>query len=312
MVARLFLSTVLLIMLCSAIAAAQAAPQASSAVVPDVVIQPGDQLNIEVFGDRSLTQIVRVSTEGKIDYPLIGSLAVAGMSPPAATQKITEALRKYLTHPLVTLSVVAAGSMSISVIGNVKTQGEYQIRSGGRLSDAIAAAGGFGPTDGDLPMVRITSPGGSIKEVSLQELFHGGDASLNVPLTDKSVVNVLAPNVLTVEVVGAVDRPGNVQLDEGQRLSMAIARAGTSPDAISDLNHVVITRIDPSGKTTKQEVNLYNTLLHGDMRSDPVLQKGDLIYVPQGTRSVAQGGVTPFSLIQNLAGSVTPYIPNYP
>lgn len=302
MIARLSLTAALLVSLCSVSAAAQTVP---ASVVPDAVIQPGDELSIAVFGDPSMTQTIKVSADGKIDYPMIGPQAVAGMSPVAAKQKITKALESYIKYPQVTLSVSAPGSMTVSVIGDVKTQGKFEIRAGGRLSDAIAAAGGFGPTNGALPIARITNPEGSTIEVSLEKLLRDGDDSLNVPLNDRSVVNVVGPNLFTVGVAGAVDRPGNVQLEEGQRLSMAIARAGTSPDSIADLNHVVITHTDPNGMTTKQVVNLYNTLLHGDMRSNPVLRKGDVVYVPQGTRAVAQGGVTPLSLLQNLLGGVS-------
>jgi polysaccharide export outer membrane protein len=310
--ARLSLATLLMVVVCSTGALAQSAPAPSSAVVPDTVIRPGDQVAIKVFGEQSLSQTLTVAADGKIDYPLIGPIALAGLTPPVAQKKLSEALQRYVRNPLVTLSIVAPGSMSVSVVGNVKSPGVYQIRSGGRLSDALAAAGGFGPTNGDLPDARITFPDGSTTEVSLQKLLHDGDSSLNVALTDKSVVNIAAPNLFTVQVVGAVDRPGNVQLEEGQRLSMAIARAGTSPNAVSDLNHVVITRTEPDGKTVKLQVNMYNALLHGDMSADPVLQKGDLVYVPQGTRPVSMGGVTPLSLIQNLTGNVVQGKLNYP
>jgi protein involved in polysaccharide export with SLBB domain len=119
-------------------------------------------------------------------------------------------------------------------------------------------------------------------------------------LQNDSVIYVVSPNPITVNVVGAIDRPGSVQIAEGDRLSMAIARAGTSSNAASDLNHVVITRTDGAGATTKQVVNMYNALKGGDLRSDPILANRDVIYVPMGKRPGSGGGFDPMALIMRL------------
>jgi hypothetical protein len=69
----------------------------------------------------------------------------------------------------------------------------------------------------------------------------------------------------------------------------------------SDLNHVVITHTDANGKTTKQEVNMYNALKDGDKRFDPVLDKNDVVYVPMGRRP-NNISTDPLSLIGRLIG----------
>jgi polysaccharide export outer membrane protein len=272
------------------------------ALVPDSVIHPGDQLSVQVYGDQSLTQTTTVAADGTIDYPLIGRVHVADKSPSAASAAITQALRAYVKDPRVSVSISQVGMMNVLVLGAVKVPGRYQIRSAGHLTDAIAAAGGLGVTNGDFPPARITLPDGSIKTVSLQKLLHDGEAGLNIELGNNSIVYVAGPNTFTVEVVGAVDRPGNVELNEGDRLSMAIARAGTSPNMLSDLSHVVVTRIDKNGKATAHEIDMYKALKDADLRYDPVLIKGDVVYIPQGRRPVALGGFSPLALIQHLLG----------
>jgi polysaccharide biosynthesis/export protein len=279
--------------------AAPPKPAGPGTIMPGGVIEPGDQLSIQVYGDQSLTQNVMVGSDGTIEYPLIGKVALAGKTAEAAAAAITQKLLQYVKHPRVTVAITQAGEEGVLVLGNVKAPGKYAIRSGGHLSDAIAAAGGLGPTNGDLPAVRVTKSDGTASEISLQKLLHDGDSSLNVALDNNSVVYVVAPNAITVEVVGAVDRPGAVQIDEGDRLSMAIARAGTSPNMYSDLNHVIITRTDASGKASKQEINMYNALKGGDKRYDPVLGKGDVVYVPQGYR---QTQFNPMVLLGRLIG----------
>lgn len=283
-------------------APAPAAPVAGQAIVPDSVIRPGDQVSVQVYGDQSLTQTVTVAADGTIDYPLIGRVPIAGKSPAAASASIAQALHAYVKDPHVNVSIAQAGQMNVLVLGTVKSPGHYQIRSAGHLSDAIAAAGGLGITNGDFPPARITMSDGSIKQVSLQKLFHDGDSLLNIELGNNAIVYVDGPSSFTVEVVGAVDRPGNIELNEGDRLSMAIARAGTSPNILSDLSHVVVTRTDKSGKATAHEIDMYKALKEADLRYDPVLLKGDMVYIPQGRRPVALGGFSPLSLIQHLMG----------
>jgi len=101
-------------------------------------------------------------------------------------------------------------------------------------------------------------------------------------------------------VLGAVDHPGDVALHEGDRLTMAIARAGDSPNAQSDLNHVQVRRILPDGAVQSTTVNLYDVLKSGDLSKDMVMQKGDLVMVPQGAGR--QDRVSPATGILYLVG----------
>ncbi|HEY8297855.1 MAG TPA: hypothetical protein VIG32_07530, partial [Candidatus Baltobacteraceae bacterium] len=86
------------------------------------------------------------------------------------------------------------------------------------------------------------------------------------------------------------DRPGYIALSEGDRLSVAIAKAGNSAAAASDLSHVFVTRADPDGRAASHEVDMYEALQRGDLRYDPVLKKGDIVYVPEAKRGVQNPG----------------------
>jgi polysaccharide export outer membrane protein len=84
-----------------------------------------------------------------------------------------------------------------------------------------------------------------------------------------------------VQVLGAVDHPGDVTVHEGDRLSMAIARAGNGTNSNSDLNHITLRRVQAGGVTKTMNINLYDVLKSGDVSRDPVMEKNDLVYVPQ-------------------------------
>jgi polysaccharide export outer membrane protein len=256
------------------------------------LIHPGDQLAVAVFGDQSLTQNTMVLPDGTIDYPLVGRVPVAGKTPEQASAVLANRLREYVRHPIVTIAIAQLGQPDVLVLGDVKTPGKYQLRSDAKLTDAIAAAGGLANVNGAYPDARVVDATGAVQHVSLQNLLQRGETSLDVPLAEGSVVYVPGPIQFTVDVAGAVDRPGDIQVSEGDRLSVAIAKAGDSQNAQSDLNHIRLIRTDADGKQTTTEINLYQALKNGDSASDVALAKGDVIYVPQATKhSDVFGGI---------------------
>jgi polysaccharide export outer membrane protein len=260
-------------------ASAIAAPQPSA-----TKIHPGDSLSVQVFGDSTLTQNVTVLSDGTVEYPLIGRVAVAGRTPDDAAGVLAARLRKYVRDPMVSVSILQLAQPNVLVLGDVKLPGKYQLRSEAKLTDAIAAAGGLVNVNGAFPDARVADARGNVTSVSLQNLLQHGDTALDVPLSEGSVVYVPGRVQFTVEVTGAVDHPGDVQLSEGDHLSVAIAKAGNSQNAQADLNHIRVIRVGPDGTETTTEYNLYDALQKGDPRADVALQKGDVVYVPQSGR----------------------------
>ena len=248
---------------------------------PGYLIHSNDQLNVVVYGDQSLTQTVTVLPNGDITMPLVGPVHVGGQTPQEAARTIAQALTKYVKHPVVTVSVAQEGQLNVLVLGNVKTPGKYPLPPNSRVTDAIAAAGGIGPVDGPYPDARVGGATGTPSTVSLQKLLHDGDTSQNVPLQDSSIVYIPSPVQINVEVLGSVDHPGEISLNEGDRLSMAIAKAGNSQSANADLNNIHVTRTMPSGQVQNISIDLYKELEQGDLSKDLVMQKGDVVYVPQ-------------------------------
>jgi polysaccharide biosynthesis/export protein len=247
-------------------------------------IHPGDQLSVQVFGDQTLTQNVIVLDDGTVEYPLIGRVLVAGKTPDQAAAVFSARLRQYVRNPTVNVLITQLGQPDVLVLGDVKLPGKYALRSDAKLTDAIAAAGGLVNTNGAFPNARVADADGAVHTVSLQNLLQRGDTALDVPLGEGSVVYVPGRIPLIVEVAGAVDHPGDVQVSEGDHLSVAIAKAGNSQNAQADLNHIRVVRTGPDGKQTTTEVNLYDALNKGDQSADIALEKGDVIYVPQAVK----------------------------
>lgn len=259
---------------------------------PGTVIHPGDQLSVQVYGDQSLTQNVTVLNDGTIAYPLIGQVPVAGKTPEQAAAVLHDRLLKYVRHPVVTIAISQLAQPNVMVLGDVKNPGKYQLRSDARLSDAIAAAGGLSDQNGNYPTARISDPNGRVTQANLQKLLRGGDTSADVRLGEGDVVYVPGPIQFYVNVTGAVDHPGPIQVNQGDGLAVAIAKAGNSANAQADLNHVRLIRTGPDGKQTSEEINLYQALQSNDQAANVALQKGDTIYVPQAKKNHSSSFIT--------------------
>ena len=287
--------------------AASPAPAAPAPVVPDTgsgsvspVIHPGDTLAISVYDEPTLPATVIVQADGTIQYPLAGRVLVAGMTPAEARDVITRALRKYFKHPNVTLSILQTGLINVLVYGNVKNTGGYKLRTGARFGDALAASGGIANLNGEYPIARVSELDGTLATVNIDKLLRESDATQNIPLEDNSIIYVTGGDTIRVQVLGAVSRPGNVEVTVGDRLSIALARAGAEAAAHSDLSHVFLTRADPAtGKTQSYDIDVHRALEKSDQRYDPVLQKGDKILVAEA-RSLSAGAAGILGLLGRL------------
>jgi polysaccharide export outer membrane protein len=244
-------------------------------------LHSGDQINVVVYGDTSLTGPQTVLPDGSIGMPLVGKIHVSGQTTEQAAQTITYVLQKYVRHPVVTVSVTQQGPLNVLVLGNVKNPGKYALQpAGSMLTDAVAAAGGIGPVDGPYPDARIAaSNGGSAESVSLEKLLHDGDLSKNIPLQDGEVVYIPSPATFNVYVGGAVDHPGEIPLNEGDNLAIAIIKAGNGPSTNGDYNNVKVVRKTDSGQEQTYTFDMYK-LIQDNKLGEFRMQKGDIVYVP--------------------------------
>jgi protein involved in polysaccharide export with SLBB domain len=273
-------------LLCIALALALTgvAPGATLPVNP--VIHAGDRLHVQVGDEDAVSQTVVVADDGTIGLPLAGEIHVAGATPDAAEAAIASALGRYIRDPHVTVSVIGEGHVTVMVLGDVVNSGSYALRPGARLSDAITAAGGMDPSiDGVYPVARIALADGTTYHISLDKLFREGDPTRDVALPDRAAVYVPGPTTFDITVLGAVDRPGTLAINDGDRLSLAIAKAGDTQASKADLTRVVVTRTEADGTTASHPVDLYQSLERGDTRFDPRLRKGDIVFVPLARQS---------------------------
>jgi len=283
--------TTALVICAALLASGPLAAHAATTTPPQYIIHPNDQLNVQVFGDPTMSQTVTVLPSGDINYPLVGTIHVAGQTPTQASATVSKALKKYVRDPHVVVLVQAQGKADVLVLGGVQHPGKVELTSSGTFTDAVAAAGGLAAGAQLYSDATVTDYAGGTQKVSLEKIYTEGDLSSNVGVPDGSTIFIPAPATIDVEVSGAVDHPGEIELNQGDRLSMAIAKAGDSPTSDGDLNNIHVTRLANGGQSQSFNVDLYQELQQGNVSKDIILQKGDVVYVPKNKHGlVSQNG----------------------
>ena len=110
-----------------------------------------DTLSVRVFQEPELSfETLQVDASGTINFPFVGAVPVAGLTPgKAATEIQTRLADGYLNDPIVSVFVKEFNSRQVFVLGEVKNPGPYPFSDGMTIVEAIALAGGA--TDDGLP-----------------------------------------------------------------------------------------------------------------------------------------------------------------
>lgn len=106
-------------------------------------LNSGDAIRIYVYGEPELTfDNLLVGQNGRVSYPFLGELKVAGRTAAALQAELTNGLRPdYLIDPRVSVSIVRYRSFFVN--GEVKKPGGVDFQPGLTLRKAISLAGGF-------------------------------------------------------------------------------------------------------------------------------------------------------------------------
>jgi polysaccharide export outer membrane protein len=109
------------------------------------IIGPYDIMSIDVFGNEDLKlEEIQVDAGGRIAFPLIGAVDVAGKTPTEAARAIETLLRgRFLRNPQVTVSMKEIASQVVAISGEIKKPGIYPIVGDMTLLKAIARAEGW-------------------------------------------------------------------------------------------------------------------------------------------------------------------------
>lgn len=140
------------------LAAAASSPAGAQAAADAYRINPGDEIEVLVWGDERLQRVVRVLPDGTFAFPLVGQVAAAGKLPGDLEKVISVGLKAQYRGevPSVTVSVKSPSGFQFSVIGKVKSPGAFTPGRYVNALEALSIAGGpseFAQT-GNIRIIR--------------------------------------------------------------------------------------------------------------------------------------------------------------
>ena len=170
-------------------------PAPVRAAPPDTAytVKPGDLLAISVWKEPDLQGPVLVRPDGAFSFPLAGQMDARGKTVQELQQMVTEKLRKFISDPVVTVSVQEIKGNKVYVIGQVNKPGDFVVNPRVDVMQALSMAGGTTPFAalGDIMILRRTD-GGQQQALPFRytEVVRGRNLDQNITLQAGDVVVV--------------------------------------------------------------------------------------------------------------------------
>lgn len=291
------------------------------------ILGPGDSLSLRFLAATELSGPFNLLNDGTASLPLLGNVRLTGLTISQASQWLETLYKRQLLRPELQLSVVTPRPMRIALVGQVSHPGLYTLSPAGNESrgdvavtnqglptvvDALAKAGGI-TAEADLRNVmlqrRLPGEAGAYKRtrLNLLALIKDGDQQQNPLLFDGDTIRVeeasepvpemvelalttLAPQAITVNVIGEVKGGGRLQLPANTPLVQAVLAAGGPIAWRANRGDVELVRINRNGSATREKFAL-NLGQGASNTKNPPLRDGDTVVVNRSALAVASDAI---------------------
>ena len=242
-------------------------------------IGPGDQIEIQLFGQRNQSYTLEISREGIIRFPEIGPINV--FEGGAKFIDFKNLLKQKITDQLgagvqCSITLGAFRSINVFLLGEVEKQGILKVSSMASVVDALLGSKGIKET-GSIREIQLNRSGEVIATIDLYDLLLRGDTSSDKSLEPGDVIFV--PIIKgQVSVSGSVRRPAKYELLGNESLSEVLSFAGGLDErgVASDIN---LERLDEDFYPTFKSLNLV-------LDKDFNIRGGDLLRVNSAVSNI--------------------------
>jgi len=262
------------------------APATDIPIPVEYIVGPGDNLQVQLFGKENAEYDLVVSREGKLRFPGIGPISVAGLRFDELKESLSARIKRQMIGVKANITMGSLRSIRIFVLGDVIRPGSYTVSALSNMTNALFYSGGIKPI-GSLRKIQLKRSGKVVTTLDLYDLLLHGDTSNDKRLQPGDVIFV-PPIGKTVGVAGEVRRPAIYELNKETSVADALSFSGgllaTAYPKVTQLE-----RITPRGDRTlvdidaSIEANLDHGLLDGDVvRVYSILEKMQNIVLVSG------------------------------
>jgi len=248
------------------------APVTDIPVPSEYVVGPGDRLEIQLIGNTRARHSLVVNRDGRIMFPDLGPITVAGLRFEEARARIETRVGEQMIGTQATVSIGDLRSIRVYVLGEAERPGSFTVSSLATITNAIFVSGGVKPI-GSLRNIQLKRNGQLVKRLDLYDLLLNGDTSDNVRLQSGDVI-FIPPVGSTVGVTGEIRRPAIYEIKgESSVADLLHLGGGLTPEA--DPRLATLHRIDDRRERVVLDVDLTNNQSRGTS-----VRSGDLLRIP--------------------------------
>jgi len=150
----------------------------------------GDVLHILVWAEPQLTETAVVRPDGKVSLPLVSELEVAGQTPEAVQQTLTEQLVRFVRKPRVTVTVQEIHSRMVYITGEVQRPGAYPLLDVMNVVQLVARSGGLTDFAKQKQVYVLRAVNSARVNVNYEKVLKGQAPQQNVELAPGDTVVV--------------------------------------------------------------------------------------------------------------------------
>lgn len=143
----------------------------------DYLIGPEDVLDVAVWNNTAISRTVPVRPDGMISLPLLNDLQAGGRTPLQLRDELINKLGEFMSNPEVSVIVREVHSLKVSVIGEVKKTGRFELKSRATVLDVLAQAEGVNEFASRARIVVLRTDRNGTRRIpfNYHELMKGGE-----------------------------------------------------------------------------------------------------------------------------------------
>lgn len=185
---------------------------------------PGDAVIIDIYGASQKTVETTVSPDGEIVVEGFGPIQVSGLSVAQANARIRSRLGARYQSSRIKISLGQTRTITVNVMGEVKTPGTYTLSAFASVFHALYMAGGTNDI-GTLRNIKIYRNNRLVSVCDIYDYILNGKMTGNVRLADGDVI-IVGPYDCLVNIRGKVKRPMFYEMKRNESLETLLRYAG--------------------------------------------------------------------------------------
>ena len=199
-------------------------PAMNIATPQNYILGAGDAVFIDIYGASQKTIEETISPDGYVVVEGFGPIQLGGLTVEQANARVKSKLGTRYSSSNIQFSVGQTRTITVNVMGEVKTPGSYTLSAFATVFHALYMAGG--PNDiGTLRNIKVYRNNRLVTTVDVYDYILNGNLKGNVRLADNDVITVGTYDCM-VNVTGKVKRPMYYEMKRDESMKSLIAYSG--------------------------------------------------------------------------------------